>query len=236
MTGSDDRYNMNGSSETEISEQQEGSKQSTAKRLLLMALFLVLLCTTTAIATQLFSDAVLAVRIPVYLAANLINGALALLFLRLTGMHVTIDLKNIRQYLVGILLALALLAGISVFQLLGIQVFEHKDLVLWKAFYSFLNLILVIGPVEELAFREYIQGTFLSLFKRYGWLAVLLTSLLFGLWHFIFSGDFFQLAFTTLIGAAIGFVRLRIKNGTYIAISLGHGLYDALLGVISYLV
>lgn len=46
MTGSDDRYNMNGSSETEISEQQEGSKQSTAKRLLLMALFLVLLCTT----------------------------------------------------------------------------------------------------------------------------------------------------------------------------------------------
>lgn len=95
---------------------------------------------------------------------------------------------------------------------------------------------LVIGPVEELAFREYIQGTFLSLFKRYGWLAVLLTSLLFGLWHFIFSGDFFQLAFTTLIGAAIGFVRLRIKNGTYIAISLGHGLYDALLGVISYLV
>lgn len=85
--------------------------------------------------------------------------------------------------------------------------------------------LLFVGPVEEFLFRIYLQDTLLSLFSRCRWLAPILSAAAFGLWHLIL-GDWLQAAFTFLIGLLFGFARYKLPGCSWLALALGHGLYD----------
>ncbi len=167
---------------------------------------------------------------------NLINGALALLFLWLSGRQLAVSLRPARQWLWALALAGGLGLTIIVLPLLfGTSlVGSHADFVSWAAVVELLDNLLVIGPVEELIFREYVQGELVALLPEKPWLAVLSASALFGAWHLI-NGSPVQALFTFGIGCAFGFARQYGKRCTYLSCALGHGLYDSLCSMTRWL-
>lgn len=158
---------------------------------------------------------------------NLMNGAIAYLSMKQMKMQIQINLKNKKQYLIGAGIALALSGAIAIIPALcGVSlVGNHMDFSWFSLVYDFLFFMLIIGPVEELIFRVYLQDAFVSIFSRCKWIGVILAALLFGLWH-LFNGNLFQMLFTFGIGLVFGFAKYKIKDCTYISVAFGHGLYD----------
>ncbi len=172
-------------------------------------------------------------RIAGLVSLNLLNGAVALVALRLSGLKVCLDFRNWRQYVIGVGLALFLSLCIAVIpSLFGLYlVGEGTAVSLTELLQDFFFYLLVIGPVEELMFRVYLQELFIDFLPQKKWLGVVLASLLFGLFHWI-NGNWVQVIFTFGIGLYFGFAKYKLKNCGYTAVALGHGLYDFLNTVV----
>lgn len=168
-------------------------------------------------------------RIAALVGINLLNGLIAFLAMKLTGMKIQPDFGNKRQYLIGTGIALALSVAIAVipalcgFSLVG----EHTDFSWFRFLYNLLFCLLIVGPVEEFVFRVYLQNVFISFFDKHRWVGVVISALLFGLWHII-NGNIFQVLFTFGIGLVFGFAKYKIRKCGYAGVALGHGLYDFL--------
>ena len=164
-------------------------------------------------------------------------AAVAVIAMKLSGLKEDFDVKNVKQYGIGIGVALVLslfLAFIPAFcgfSLVG----AHKKFTWFGVIYNFLNYFLIVGPVEEFVFRVYIQDALTALFEKQKFVGVLLAALLFGLWHWI-NGSFVQVLFTFGIGAVFGFSKFLIKDCKYPGLAVGHGLYDFLNEIVRYFV
>lgn len=160
---------------------------------------------------------------------NLLNGAVALVALRTSGLKVCLDFRNWRQYVIGVGMAVILSLVIAVIpSLFGIYfVGLPTEFSLAQLLSDFCFFLLIIGPVEELVFRVYLQEALCSFFPGRKWLGVVLAASLFGLWHWI-NGNLMQVIFTFLIGLYFGFAKYKVKGCGYVGVALGHGLYDAL--------
>lgn len=160
---------------------------------------------------------------------NLLNGVTAFMAIKLTGVKIGIELKNFWQYLIGLGVALTLSLLIAFIpawcghSLVGAHTKYDLGTLLFVIFFYFL----VIGPVEELIFRVYYQETFISFFNKHKWIAVIIASAIFGLWHLI-NGSPLQVLFTFGIGLVFGFAKYFIKRFKYLGVSFAHGLYDFL--------
>lgn len=180
--------------------------------------------------TGLFSGiSNLALKRYIYILINLLNGGVALVAIKLTGIKIDLDYKNKKQYLIGICIALILSLCIAFIPaLLGTSLIgQHTDFS-WSSFlFNLFFYMIIIGPVEELIFRVYLQETFIGFFDKNKWIGVIISSLIFGLWHFI-NGSFIQVLFTFGIGLVFGFSKYLIKNCKYLGLAVGHGLYDFL--------
>lgn len=207
-----------------------------SQRLRRLLLFGLLLAGVTALAGVCMRILSGWVRLGAVTICNLVNGGLALLFLRLSGRWLAVSLRPAAQWLWAFLLAGGLGMTIIVLPLLfGTSlVGRHADFVPWAAAVELFDNLLVIGPVEELIFREYVQGELSALLPKKTWLAVLSASALFGAWHLI-NGSPMQALFTFGIGCAFGFARQYGKGCTYLSCALGHGLYDSLCSVTRWL-
>ena len=160
---------------------------------------------------------------------NLLNGVTAFIAIKLTGVKIGIELKNFWQYLIGLGVALTLSLFIAFIpawcghSLVGAHAKYDLGTLLFAIFFYFL----IIGPVEELIFRVYYQETFISFFNKHKWIAVIIASAIFGLWHLI-NGSPLQVLFTFGIGLVFGFAKYFIKRFKYLGVSFAHGLYDFL--------
>ena len=147
----------------------------------------------------------------------------------ITGIKIDFDVKNWKQYLIGLGLAIV----ISFFAaflpaLLGHSIVgEHQDFNWVNLLLSLLFFVLFVGPVEELVFRVYYQGTFCGFFKKHKWIGVIIAAALFGIWHII-NGSLFQVLFTFGFGLIFGFAKYLLKDCKYLGLALGHGIYDFL--------
>ena len=201
----------------------------TKKKIAVLIISIVLISGITFLAGLCSSIDILWLKIVLFALGNLCNGAVALAAMKITDMKPDLDLKNVRQYIIGIVIALVLSLCIAFipamcgYSLVG----GHTDFSWFGIIYNFLNYILIIGPVEELVFREYIQETMVSFFGKYKYAGVVITSLIFGLWHWI-NGPFIQVMFTFGIGLVFGTCKFLIKDCKYPGLALGHGLYDFL--------
>ena len=159
----------------------------------------------------------------------MLMGATAVVAMILTGIKIDFDVKNWKQYLIGLGLAIV----ISFFAaflpaLLGHSIVGgHQDFKLYVLLLDFVFFVLFVGPVEELVFRVYYQETFCGFFKECKWIGVIIAASLFGLWHII-NGGLFQVLFTFGFGLVFGFAKYFIKNCKYLGLALGHGVYDFL--------
>ena len=157
------------------------------------------------------------------------DAAVAMIAIKITGVKPEFDLKNVKQYGIGAAIAIILSLAIAVvpalcgFSLVG----QHSDFSWFRIVYHFLFYFLVVGPVEELIFRVYVQDTLTSFFITRKYLGVILAALLFGLSHLI-NGSFVQVLFTFGIGLVFGTCRYKIRDCKYPGLAVGHGLYDFL--------
>ena len=160
---------------------------------------------------------------------NLSIGGVAFAAIKITGIEIGVDLKNYWQFIIGAAVALTLSLFIAFIpawagtSLVGNHTDFKVDTLLWNAF----NFFLIIGPVEELAFRVYYQETFVGFFTKHKWIGVVIASLLFGFWHII-NGSLMQVVFTFGIGLVFGLTKYFLKKCKYLGLAFAHGLYDFL--------
>ena len=199
------------------------------KKITVLIISLIVISGLTFLGGMLRSVDQLWLRIMLLAIINLCNGAVALAAMKITDMKPELDIKNMRQYGIGILIALCLSLAIAFipafcgFSLVG----QHMDFSWFSIIYNFLDYFLIIGPVEELIFRVYLQDTMISFFKKYNYAGVVIAALIFGAWHLI-NGSVLQMMFASGIGLVFGTCRYLIKDCKYCGLAVGHGLYDFL--------
>lgn len=140
--------------------------------------------------------------------------------------------KVLEQIGIGVLLALAMSLVLTVLPIaLG-----FKDLVgsttytqAYQFIYQFIYAILGVALAEELIFRGYIFHKLLAL-KNSTWVAIVVSSLLFGLFH-IFNGNIVQILMTAFIGFLYCVAREKIEGCTLLSLIIAHGVYDAMIVV-----
>lgn len=199
------------------------------KKIIVLLISILLISGITFLGGLCMSVEQLWLKIVLLALANLCNGAVAVIAMRITDMKPDLDIKNARQYGIGIIIGLllsltiAFIPALCGFSLIG----SHKDFSWFSLIYNFLNYFLIIGPVEELIFREYIQETLVSFFDKGKYIGVVTTALIFGSWHWI-NGSFVQVLFTSGIGLVFGTCKYLIKDCKCPGLAVGHGLYDFL--------
>lgn len=135
-----------------------------------------------------------------------------------------------RQIGIGLLIAVSMSLVLTVLPIL----LGFKDLVvdesyteIWQFAFEFIYLLFGVALAEELIFRGYIFHKLLEI-KNSRWFAIIISSLLFGLFH-IFNGNIIQIFETALIGVLYCIFREKIKGCTLLSLIIAHGVYDFLI-------
>ena len=160
-----------------------------------------------------------------------LDFVVAWIAMKLNGIHLNIDFKNIRQYIVGIVMCLILLTIVTMLGIMsgmptggGINPIAMKKLAYELFFY-----LCFVGPSEELMSRVFVQETLIQIFPTKKVLMIILGSLIFGLQHWsISNGSWITVILSACIGLYFGLAKEYIKNCTFISLSICHGLYNAL--------
>lgn len=100
---------------------------------------------------------------------------------------------------------------------------------LWQFLYELLYCVGAVALTEEFIFRGFLYQK-LQAFSGTHWVAILVSSVAFGLFH-IFGGSLVQVVMTSLIGVALCLVRRKVKHCTTLSLIIGHGVYDFLITV-----
>lgn len=106
---------------------------------------------------------------------------------------------------------------------------QHQYLYLWQFIYDFVYCIFAIALVEEFVFRGFLYKKLETLLGS-SLYAILGSSILFGLFHFL-GGNIAQLIATGIIGFILCICKEKIKNCTLLSLIIAHGVYDALITV-----
>jgi hypothetical protein len=119
-------------------------------------------------------------------------------------------------------------------RLIGLILLGFKDMTgsttytkAWQFTYQFVYDIIGVALTEEFIFRGYIFKKLLEI-RNSRRFAILISSLLFGLFH-IFNGNLIQVFMTAFLGFLFCMLREKIKGCTLLSLIIAHGIYDALI-------
>lgn len=134
------------------------------------------------------------------------------------------------QVIIGILIAIVMSLILTVLPiLLGFKEMvgntEYSES--WQFIYQFIYATFGVALAEELVFRGFIFRKLLEI-RDSRWLAIIVSSLLFGLFH-IFNGNIIQLFVTALIGFLYCIFREKVRSCTLLSLIIAHGIYDGLI-------
>lgn len=135
-----------------------------------------------------------------------------------------------KQILLGLALALVMSALFTVLPiLLGFKEYVGSTpyTKAWQFAYEFVYVIFGVALAEEMVFRGYLFHKLLEI-RNSRWLAIAVTSALFGLLH-IFNGSLAQVGVTALIGFIYCVFREKCRGVTLLSLIVAHGVYDALI-------
>lgn len=138
--------------------------------------------------------------------------------------------KILLQIGIGVLLALSMSLVLTVLPIMlgfknmvGSTVYTQT----WKFIYQFIYAIFGVALAEELIFRGYIFNKLLEI-KGSKWFAIIISSVLFGLFHIV-SGNIMQVFITAFLGFIFCMFREKIKVCTLLSLIITHGVYDAMI-------
>lgn len=175
------------------------------------------------------------VLMPVLTLAAALPTALILIIRRdrLSTLHIE-KRTLIKQLLIGTALAV----GLSIVLTLVPHLFDlhdwvggsGKDQPLWYIAFHLFYAVFAVGLSEEFIFRCFLYEKPKRIVKSDLW-TVVISSVLFGLFHCFTGGGIAQIVCTALIGAIFALARLKIKDCTIVSLIVMHGVYDWLIVV-----
>jgi membrane protease YdiL (CAAX protease family) len=120
----------------------------------------------------------------------------------------------------AVLTAVSLIIGDYKYFLIGPK---QTDIVF--IIYNMFFYILCVGMGEEILFRGYFMQRIeeLSGSKK---MSIVLSSVIFGLWHFPGGQDFIQVFITAILGAFYGVSLYKVKDCSVLSLIVAHGLYN----------
>ncbi|UTT68474.1 CPBP family intramembrane metalloprotease [Arthrobacter sp. DNA4] len=181
--------------------------------------------------------------LPVQIAANLAPFAVFFGAVALAARFEGISLATavgfstrhaVRQLLTALALLAATLALTVAAAALGFRMFGEGEGGLLFFLYAAFRSFLLVGFGEELIWRGYVLGAMRRNMHSDA-AAVLLSSVLFGVWHYPGGQDVLQVLMTMLFGVLWGMARLRIRHCSTFSTGTAHGLHDLALLVIATL-
>ena len=110
--------------------------------------------------------------------------------------------------------------GVNKQILLGAKQTDTVQILLYIVLY-----MVFVGPGEEIIFRGYLFESIKEASSS-GTTAAVISSALFGLWHFPGSQDFLQVGTTFIMGLLWCFARVKLKNCSTLTTGVAHGLHD----------
>ena len=120
-----------------------------------------------------------------------------------------------------------LLLGLSKEALLGQKITDPVAFIM-----QVIHYMVFVGVVEEIVFRGFLLRGLKEVTKS-DTLAVIISALIFGIWHFPANQDFLQVAMTAVIGLLYGFSLVKIKNCSLLTVGIAHGLQDTFLLILT---
>lgn len=85
----------------------------------------------------------------------------------------------------------------------------------------------------EIIWRGYILNEFKVLIKS-PVMVVIISSILFGIWHYPVGQRLMQVLMTSILGGIYGLARIKLKNCSTLSVGLAHGFHDAFIIILSY--
>ena len=170
---------------------------------------------------------------------NIIIAIITVFAMKITKMEIDTNYKNYKQYIIGIDLCALLILLFGIIPLsCGTNFFvgPRQEFSRFAFIYNLFQYIVIIGPVEELLFRFYIQDTIKDFLPNLKWISVIVSSIIFGAFHVNFNLMFYiiKACSVSFLGLFFGGVEYYFdKDFGYFGLALCHGLYDFLLDVIS---
>lgn len=150
--------------------------------------------------------------------------------------------KVFTQVIIGLLIgSVAAIAVVGLTILLGFKeqlgqpLYEEG----WQYIIYFFYTIFAVGLFEEIFFRGYIYYKLLDM-KESKWFAIIISSVIFGVCHFVGSGSFWQNVPQVLLSMIIGIfycvLREKIPNCSLISLIFMHGIYDFFIAFLVFAV
>lgn len=99
--------------------------------------------------------------------------------------------------------------------------------------YYVIKALIFVGVGEELIWRGYFYERIKEITNS-GTLTVVISSILFGLWHYPNGQNIMQVIVVSGLGLIYGFARLKVKDCSTLATGVAHGLHDSVILVLSY--
>lgn len=93
--------------------------------------------------------------------------------------------------------------------------------------------IFFVAVAEEIAFRGYLLERLSTVFPNPS-IAALISSILFGLWHYPASNDMMQVLSAFIFGLAFCLLRMRQKDHSLVPVTVAHGLLNTLTVWLSF--
>ncbi|MDQ0663553.1 membrane protease YdiL (CAAX protease family) [Arthrobacter ulcerisalmonis] len=136
------------------------------------------------------------------------------------------------QLLIALGLLVVSLALTLALAAVGFRMFGEGQPQLVMFLYAAVRNFILVGFGEELIWRGYVLGS-LRRALHSDTAAILLSSALFGLWHYPGGQDVLQVVMTTFFGALWGTARVRIRHCSTLATGTAHGLHDLSLLILA---
>lgn len=99
----------------------------------------------------------------------------------------------------------------------------------WQYIFYLFYTIFAVGLFEEIFFRGYIYKKILDV-EGNKWFAIIVSSMIFGVCHFVGNGNFFQnvpqVLLATIMGIVYCILREKNRSCTLISLIFMHGMYD----------
>lgn len=147
------------------------------------------------------------------------------------------DFKNIIKNVVlgiGIFALLTAVFYSYYFIVYGIEP-KFVHLSLFQTLLKMVYFICFVGFTEELIFRGYLLDRLKEILNSKIY-AVLLSSVIFALWHFPTSYYFGQVIFAFFFGIILSTIRVKTKGNIILALAIGHGLYNSCMYLAGYFI